>query len=109
MWVSGVSGGDAKNETKTHLLAALDDGLDVLLRDLGVVRAEDLVGAEADDREQVGRGHLLVGLREATALHHHGVQLELLLGPLDDLLLHAPVRHESVPEMRGAGEFAVVK
>ena len=67
-------------------LAPFQDDVNVLVGNSGVLRAEDGIGTESDRcHDLIGR--YLVLILEPSLLDNHGVQLELLLGTFDDLLL----------------------
>lgn len=65
--------------------------IDIRITNGAVFATEDLVGTEAQCVQQVLLGHLLLLVLQPALLHHHRIQLELLLGALDDLHLNGLV------------------
>mmetsp|Transcript_28554 Transcript_28554/g.80457 ORF Transcript_28554/g.80457 Transcript_28554/m.80457 type:complete len:220 (-) Transcript_28554:2183-2842(-) len=65
-------------------LPALQDDIDVVVRDRGFFRPKDGVGSKSHRGHHLVFGYL-VFLLESTLLHHHRIQLQLLLRSFDDL------------------------
>eukprot|EP00968_Pinguiococcus_pyrenoidosus_P021742 scaffold2908_cov257-Pinguiococcus_pyrenoidosus.AAC.3 len=74
----------------------LQDLLDIIVRDGAALGSEDLVGAVSNAIKQLLLAKLLLLVLQSPLLHHHRIELQLLLRPLDDLLLHGVLRDEPI-------------
>mmetsp|Transcript_34075 Transcript_34075/g.73803 ORF Transcript_34075/g.73803 Transcript_34075/m.73803 type:complete len:464 (-) Transcript_34075:575-1966(-) len=79
-------------------LTLADDGLNILVGDRGTGGTEDLVRTVPHHIQEVLLLDRLVstGILKPALLDHEGIQLELLVGLLDDLLLDGVLRAEAV-------------